>query len=220
MNTPSNHRVHHGRDAKYIDRNYGGILIIWDRLFGTYQREEEAPDYGITDPIGTLDPVWGNLVFWDRLVRASRRAPDLRSRIAIWLQGPGLVESFAPSPAPISASRRPERAALTSRTGLYVLANAAIALPALPAMIYFGQQWGLTAQVGLALFLVASTTLLVALLEGRPWARMLEPVRMVALAVGLCWVVPATLQATGELVSVNTADPVPPTNIDGAHAEH
>lgn len=49
--TPSNHRVHHGSDAKYLDRNYGQTLIIWDRLFGTYQREEESPTFGLVTPL-------------------------------------------------------------------------------------------------------------------------------------------------------------------------
>lgn len=60
LNTPSNHRVHHGCDEKYIDKNYGGILIVWDRLFGTYQREEERPRYGLKrdfDSINSL-AVW------------------------------------------------------------------------------------------------------------------------------------------------------------------
>jgi hypothetical protein len=47
FDTPSNHRVHHGRNPQYIDKNYGGVLIIFDRLFGTYQKEEEAVEYGI-----------------------------------------------------------------------------------------------------------------------------------------------------------------------------
>lgn len=54
--TPSNHRVHHGSNPKYIDRNYGEILIVWDRLFGTYQKEEEEPTYGVTEPIDTYNP--------------------------------------------------------------------------------------------------------------------------------------------------------------------
>ena len=49
--TPSNHRVHHGADAKYLDRNYGQVLIVWDRLFGTYQREEEYPRFGLVTPM-------------------------------------------------------------------------------------------------------------------------------------------------------------------------
>ncbi len=57
LNTPSNHRVHHGSDDKYIDNNYDGITIIWDRLFGTYQAEEEKPTYGLTRQINTVNPI-------------------------------------------------------------------------------------------------------------------------------------------------------------------
>ena len=56
FNTPANHRVHHGCDDKYIDKNYGGILIIWDRLFGTYQREEEKPNYGLKRDYNSVNP--------------------------------------------------------------------------------------------------------------------------------------------------------------------
>lgn len=60
LNTPSNHRVHHGSDRKYLDKNHGGILMIWDRVFGTYQAEEETPIYGLTTQINTTNPlrVW------------------------------------------------------------------------------------------------------------------------------------------------------------------
>ena len=57
FNSPSNHRVHHGSDAKYHDRNFGGVLMIWDRWFGTYQREEETPTYGIEEPLNSSNPV-------------------------------------------------------------------------------------------------------------------------------------------------------------------
>ena len=56
LNTPSHHRVHHGSNQKYIDRNHGSILIIWDRLFGTFQREEEPVVYGLTKNIETYSP--------------------------------------------------------------------------------------------------------------------------------------------------------------------
>ena len=60
INTPSNHRVHHGCDEKYLDKNYGGILIVWDRLFGTYQAEEETPRYGLKRDFHSVNPfvVW------------------------------------------------------------------------------------------------------------------------------------------------------------------
>lgn len=66
--TPSHHRVHHAKNEKYIDRNYGSTFIIWDRIFGTFQAEEEQPVYGITKPVNSYNPVilvfhaWGDLV--------------------------------------------------------------------------------------------------------------------------------------------------------------
>src|SRR5256885_6333663 len=72
LNTPSNHRVHHGRNPKYIDRNHGGILIVWDRLFGTYAEEEEEPVYGITTPLASWNPVWANLHYWVDLASRAR----------------------------------------------------------------------------------------------------------------------------------------------------
>jgi sterol desaturase/sphingolipid hydroxylase (fatty acid hydroxylase superfamily) len=61
FNTPSNHRVHHGANDKYIDKNFAGVFIIWDRLFGTYQAEEEKVQYGVTTGFQGYNPIW--LVF-------------------------------------------------------------------------------------------------------------------------------------------------------------
>ncbi|MCU0352903.1 MAG: sterol desaturase family protein [Cytophagales bacterium] len=59
--TPSHHRVHHGKNPRYLDKNYGACLIVWDRLFGTFQAEDETPVYGITHPVASQNPVY--LVF-------------------------------------------------------------------------------------------------------------------------------------------------------------
>ncbi len=76
FNTPSHHRVHHGMDAEYLDKNYGGILIIWDRMFGTFQPEVFRPHYGLTKPVGTFN-IWKlqthEYVSIVRDVRASRK---------------------------------------------------------------------------------------------------------------------------------------------------
>lgn len=56
FNTPSHHRVHHSSDLKYLDKNHAGILVIWDRMFGTFQVEEEHPNYGLTTNINTFNP--------------------------------------------------------------------------------------------------------------------------------------------------------------------
>jgi|JI10StandDraft_1071094.scaffolds.fasta_scaffold32885_2 sterol desaturase/sphingolipid hydroxylase (fatty acid hydroxylase superfamily) len=94
LNTPSNHRVHHASQGPYLDRNYGGILIVWDRLFGTYAPEVEAPRYGLTVPVGSVHPWPVHVAELRRLVRALRATPRWRERWAILWRGP---EWIAPS---------------------------------------------------------------------------------------------------------------------------
>lgn len=69
FNTPSHHRVHHGSDKKYIDRNFGGIFIIWDRLFGTFAKEEETPKYGLTIPLNSVNPIKVQFFELGRLIK-------------------------------------------------------------------------------------------------------------------------------------------------------
>ncbi|WP_423737961.1 sterol desaturase family protein [Chitinophaga caseinilytica] len=74
LNTPSHHRVHHSSEIKYLDRNHGGVLIIWDRLFGTFQPEEERPVYGLTVNINTYNPLRIATHEWAAIGRDLRRA--------------------------------------------------------------------------------------------------------------------------------------------------
>lgn len=89
LNTPSHHRVHHGRNPKYIDKNHGGTLIIWDRLFGTFQAEEEEVVYGITKPLRTWNPLRVQLDFWRDLLIDLRRMPSFSDKIKLLLLPPG-----------------------------------------------------------------------------------------------------------------------------------
>ncbi len=89
FNTPAHHRVHHGRDPKYIDKNHGGTLIIWDRMFGTFQQEEERPTYGITTPTDTWNPVKANLQPFARLWEEIKAMPGLMNKIKLAIMPPG-----------------------------------------------------------------------------------------------------------------------------------
>lgn len=89
LNTPSHHRVHHGSDLKYLDRNHGGILIIWDRVFGTFQPEEERPTYGLTRNINSFNPVVIALKTWGELFSAAFRSGSVRNCINYFVQPPG-----------------------------------------------------------------------------------------------------------------------------------
>jgi len=78
INTPSVHRVHHGANPQYIDKNFGGILMIWDRVFGTYQAEEEKVSYGLTKNIGTANPILINFYEWKSLFKDIGNSKNLK----------------------------------------------------------------------------------------------------------------------------------------------
>ncbi len=87
MNTPSHHRVHHACNAGYLDRNYAGIFIVWDRLFGTFVPEREPCAYGLVHPIDTHDPLTLTFHEWRAMLRDAARADGFAAR-AWQLVGP------------------------------------------------------------------------------------------------------------------------------------
>jgi len=89
FNTPSHHRVHHGRNPKYIDKNHAGSLIIWDKMFGTFQAEEERPTYGITKPINSLNAVWANFSHYAVMAEEMKQIPTFTDKIKYLFKKPG-----------------------------------------------------------------------------------------------------------------------------------
>lgn len=89
MNTPSHHRVHHGKNVPYLDKNHGGILIIWDRLFGTFAREEERVLYGLTKDIDSFNPLVIGFHEFGAIGRDVARAPTLSAKLGYLLAPPG-----------------------------------------------------------------------------------------------------------------------------------
>jgi sterol desaturase/sphingolipid hydroxylase (fatty acid hydroxylase superfamily) len=89
LNTPSHHRVHHGSNEVYLDRNYGGILVVWDRLFGSFEPEGERVRYGLTTNIRTFKPLHVAFGEYAALWHDVRRARSWRTRGALLFRGPG-----------------------------------------------------------------------------------------------------------------------------------
>lgn len=91
MNTPSHHRVHHATNPRYLDRNYAGVFIIWDRMFGTYVREEdeEKPRYGIVKNLGSFNLFWAAFHEWIGIAKDVWRAPGLKAKIGYMIAPPG-----------------------------------------------------------------------------------------------------------------------------------
>ena len=89
FNTPSHHRVHHGANEIYLDRNYGGILIIWDRIFGTFQGETERVRYGLTKNIRSFRPTRVAFHEFIDMARDVRAAKGWRNKLGYVFRGPG-----------------------------------------------------------------------------------------------------------------------------------
>ena len=89
MNTPSHHRVHHGSNPQYVDKNYGGVFIVWDRLFGTFEEEREKVVYGVLPPLETVNPAVIFLHGFARLYRQMRAAGSLRAKMGCLVRPPG-----------------------------------------------------------------------------------------------------------------------------------
>lgn len=89
LNTPPHHRVHHGSNDVYLDRNYGGILIVWGRLFETQIDEGERVRYGLTKDVGSFNPVRVAFGEYRAMWADIRRARGLRDKAGVLLRGPG-----------------------------------------------------------------------------------------------------------------------------------
>ena len=97
FNTPSHHRVHHAVNAAYLDKNYAGVLIIWDRIFGSFVPEVEKPRYGITKPIRSYNPMWINTHAWFEMFEEIKRRRGLASKLRCIFAGPDMRELKIPS---------------------------------------------------------------------------------------------------------------------------
>ncbi|MCG8412788.1 MAG: hypothetical protein MI746_01100, partial [Pseudomonadales bacterium] len=140
--TPSNHRVHHGRNSIYVDKNYGGVFILWDRLFGSFQEEldTEPVAFGLRKPLNSWNPLWANIhVYW-RLLQDSVNAPGLVNKLLLPFKPPGwlpegmqtkcqgrrvedLYSKFDPSVSPVESWYTLGQFIVTVGLSLYVLVN-------------------------------------------------------------------------------------------------
>jgi sterol desaturase/sphingolipid hydroxylase (fatty acid hydroxylase superfamily) len=192
LNTPSHHRVHHGINPAYLDHNYGGVFIIWDRLFGTFVPEGERPRYGITTPLRSFSPLWAQVHYLVDLVRLSGQQATWRQRIALWLEPPERTAARVQHAAPSSAPAPKYDVQVPGRLRAYVAVNFVLAVTgAFVLMTFHGSMR--PPVVGLAATLVVLTMASAgALMERKPWARRLEVARLVLLlgAPGI-WVVVA-----------------------------
>jgi sterol desaturase/sphingolipid hydroxylase (fatty acid hydroxylase superfamily) len=187
LNTPSNHRVHHGRNPKYIDRNHGGTLIVWDRLFGTYQVEDDEVVYGITTPLRSWNPVWANLHYWVELVQKARRTSRLADKVRLFLKPPGWhpeeLGGYVAAPEVDPATYRKWSTPMSLGLAAYGFAQFVLLLAVTFWALYRQQALGRWSFAGVAFGVVVSLASLAGLFERKTWAFALEAARQASLGV-------------------------------------
>ena len=186
--SPSNHRAHHAVNDRYLDRNYGGILIVWDRLFGSFVEEDDndPPVYGTRSPLRSWNPLWANAeVYWHTAVDAWH-ARRWRDKLLLWLKPPGWrpadVATRYPKPAFVMPSERfdpPVPKALM----IYVLLQFALLLGMTTQFLGMAGTASLSTLLTYAFYLVASLSVLGALMERRRWALWAEGLRVLLTAL-------------------------------------
>ena len=190
--TPSNHRVHHAQNEVYIDRNYGGVFILWDRLFGSFQDElvEEPVVFGVRKPLRSWNPFWANLQVYDYLMFDAVHTRRWQDKIAVWFRRTGwrpadMMTRF-PKPARDVAAFEKYDPAISAARRWYVIVQFVVGAV---AVLWIGQVY---ATHGLAAVVIPCVVLWVllyaigALNEGRHAAHRVEISR-------LLFVVPAAV---------------------------
>lgn len=158
LNTPSHHRVHHGRNPKYIDRNHAGMFMFWDRMYGTFKEEEEEPIYGITQPVQNWNPIKQNFNYFGFLWQNATQTKNWKDKIRIWFKPPGW------RPADIGPPLKPKEIdlktykkfnpELPSGVGFYVLAQLAILGMAFPFLSIYTKEVSLWHITGIAIIYI------------------------------------------------------------------
>ena len=185
--SPSNHRAHHAVNDRYLDRNYGGILIVWDRWFGTFIEEDDTdpPIYGTRSPLRSWNPLWANAEVYWATAKDAWHARRWRDKLLVWLKPPGwrpvdVAERF-PKPA-FDIQRERFLPPLTRGYMIYSLVQFALLLGMAVQFLDLAKHLPAAALIGYAVFLVLSLAALGALTESRRLGVGLELARLLATA--------------------------------------
>jgi len=188
FNTPSQHRVHHAVNPRYLDKNYAATLCIWDRLFGTFEPEREEPVYGLVKPLRSFNPIRAQVqAFADlaKLALSARGGDRLRALVEdpAWHPGGALEPPEVTRAAARKYDPRPSRGFMA-----YLAANLVLAVIGTTALLFTQFTLDLPRQGALAFLLLLTLLSFGGILERRRWAVPLELARIVlAAATAIFW---------------------------------
>lgn len=182
FNTPSHHRVHHGRNPKYIDKNHAGSLIIWDRMFGTFQAEEERPTYGITKPINSWNAVWANMSHYADMAQDLKRIPHWGDRVRYLFMKPGWLPDYLGGYRPAGEvnpdNYRKYDTPSPLSLNLYVLFQYVLCLIGTALFLFNASEFSLSERVFITLLITVTVVNCGVLFEQRKWVKWAEWIRI------------------------------------------
>lgn len=182
--TPSNHRVHHAQNERYIDKNYGGIFVLWDRMFGTFAEEsdDEPVIFGVRKPLANWNPFWANFQVYSYLLFDARRARRWRDKISVWFRRTGWrpadVEAAFPKDTVDLDKFHKYDPQLSSTRRRYVMAQFLVVVATALSIAEVFAAHGTQVVLVPCLLLWANLYTLGLLNEGRPYAARFELVRL------------------------------------------
>ena len=177
FNSPGHHRVHHATNSKYLDRNYAAVFILWDRLHGTFVREEEEPEYGITVPFNSWNPVWANFHFYVEMWEGSKRLGSIKDKLALIFRGPEYLGDLLNSKT--TGPMKKYRTETPTHLKFYITLNFLLLTYFIVA--FMGHFDDLTTLYQWAFFLLICLTTLTmgGLMERKKWTHWVELARLV-----------------------------------------
>jgi len=189
LNTPSHHRVHHARNPQYIDKNYAGIFIIWDRLFGSFRKEEETPVFGITTPLNSWNPVWANVHYYKLLFEKMKLIRKPLKKIQLLFSKPGWMPEenggIIQPPKVSVASVHKYDAKNIAGMHLYVIVQLLLIIAGLVAYMYYFETLPAIYQYVLFSIVLIAIVSCGGMLENKTWVIPLEYAKLVLLLVVL-----------------------------------
>ena len=188
LNTPSHHRVHHGVDPRYLDKNYAGVFIVWDRLLGTFEPEAEPPTYGTIEPLHSFNPVWAHLQYGVKLLARFRAADGPWNKLQVLVRGPGWrtpTEPFEDLTAAAEARRGAAPYDVPTPRPVRAYAVASFVLAQVPSLVAVSPSPEVTtgARALLAVVAVWAFANVGGLCESRGWARASQQALLVVVAL-------------------------------------
>lgn len=183
--TPSHHRVHHASNEQYLDKNYGDMLIIWDKLFGTFAEEKEEPSFGLTKPLESHSFLWQYFHFLLEVWYTARRTPGWRNKLKIVFGKPELIPETARTALEKRYLFRNEKVGEGYRFKNYVLGQVIALSSLLFGFILFEHYIPFYAQLLIAGVILVTLINCGAILEQRLWVFHLEYIRGILVAMVL-----------------------------------